>query len=272
MSLLTLGKSRSVEHEQESAEPREATNVAAPDPSCERCGNPLAPDQEWCLECGAAVRTRIEGAPDWRVPVAVVGGVIVLALAGVACALIKLSSDANRSAAAVVAAAKPPPAPAATTSAAPTPAPVTKRPAAAAPVTTPAPVTAAPAPAATVTQTRTTTTTTTATSSSTTTNPSSTTAKVRIASWPRGLGGWTVILASSKDKASAEETAKQIGAGGTQVGVLSSSEHPSMAPGYWVVFSGRYPNKTQAETAAANLRASGESAAHARLVEPPGGN
>jgi hypothetical protein len=81
-----------------------------------------------------------------------------------------------------------------------------------------------------------------------------------------------VILASSKDKASAEATAEQIGAGGTQVGVLSSSEHPSMAPGHWVVFSGRYPSKTQAETAAANLRASGESTAHARLVEPPGGN
>jgi septal ring-binding cell division protein DamX len=128
------------------------------------------------------------------------------------------------------------------------------------------------------------TTATTATTSTTASTPTKTTAKapgtstnaspasVQIASWPAGLGGWTVILASSSSKASADATAKQLGQSGTRVGVLNSSEHPSMTPGQWVVFSGRYPNKAQAEAAAAQMQANGQTSAHARLVEPPGGN
>lgn len=42
------------------------------------------------MECGAA-RTLIHGAPDWRVPVAVVGGVIVLVLAAFLIALTNMS-------------------------------------------------------------------------------------------------------------------------------------------------------------------------------------
>lgn len=63
--------------------------------SCERCHAPLAVDQEWCLECGAA-RTRIHRAPDWRIPVAVVTVVIALALIAFLIALIDLSIIANR--------------------------------------------------------------------------------------------------------------------------------------------------------------------------------
>jgi hypothetical protein len=45
-----------------------------------------------------------------------------------------------------------------------------------------------------------------------------------------------------------------------------------MTPGFWVVFSGRYPNSAEAQAAAANLNAQGDTSAHARMVEPPGGN
>ena len=44
---------------------------------CPACGAELADDQEWCLECGAAL-TEIHGPPDWRI-----GLVIVLAVIAV---------------------------------------------------------------------------------------------------------------------------------------------------------------------------------------------
>lgn len=46
---------------------------------CRRCGTPLAADQEWCLECGAA-RTLLRAPPDWRGPLALALGVVVLAV------------------------------------------------------------------------------------------------------------------------------------------------------------------------------------------------
>jgi hypothetical protein len=63
---------------------------------CTQCGSGLAPDQEWCLDCGSA-RTLIHRAPDWRVPVAIVATLIVLVVAGFGLAIIELSHDANRS-------------------------------------------------------------------------------------------------------------------------------------------------------------------------------
>ncbi len=65
--------------------------VSAPtDGHCLRCGAALAPDQEWCVDCGAA-RTLIHRAPDWRVPVVVVGVVIALVLVAFLVALTNLS-------------------------------------------------------------------------------------------------------------------------------------------------------------------------------------
>jgi hypothetical protein len=64
--------------------------------SCEQCGAQLAEDQEWCLECGVA-RTLIHRAPDWRIPVAIIGTVVAVVLVAFAIALINLSGDANRS-------------------------------------------------------------------------------------------------------------------------------------------------------------------------------
>ena len=54
--------------------------------SCKRCGASLAPDQEWCLECGAT-STVIRSPPDWRIPVAVVSLVIVVAVIGLLIAI-----------------------------------------------------------------------------------------------------------------------------------------------------------------------------------------
>ena len=62
--------------------------------ACSDCGAPLAEDQEWCLECGAA-KTLIHRPPDWRIPIAIIGAVVLLILAALAILLISLSSNAN---------------------------------------------------------------------------------------------------------------------------------------------------------------------------------
>jgi uncharacterized OB-fold protein len=58
-----------------------AAKSAAADPQandrCPACGAELAADQEWCLECGAAV-TQIYAPPDWKIGLAIVLGVIAV--------------------------------------------------------------------------------------------------------------------------------------------------------------------------------------------------
>ena len=63
---------------------------------CPRCGAHLSADQEWCLECGAAVSTRIAEPRGWRASVAVVGALLALALIAVILALAELASDPER--------------------------------------------------------------------------------------------------------------------------------------------------------------------------------
>jgi hypothetical protein len=69
------------------------TVTAAPD-VCSLCGATLAPDQEWCLECGAA-RTVVAQPPDWRLPLLVIGAVVALVAAGAVIAMISLSRGAG---------------------------------------------------------------------------------------------------------------------------------------------------------------------------------
>ena len=72
---------------------------AAGDPprggSCPLCDGPLRPDQEWCLRCGAAARTRLAAAPNWRVPAAVLAAVAALSLGVLAAAFVKLAGDSS---------------------------------------------------------------------------------------------------------------------------------------------------------------------------------
>src|SRR5581483_7112083 len=86
------------------APPSPAAPPHAPPPgeACPLCGAPLAPDQEWCLHCGAAARTRLAAAPNWRVPVIAVASVAAIALAVLAVALVKLAGDSGPAPAPVV--------------------------------------------------------------------------------------------------------------------------------------------------------------------------
>jgi len=79
-----------------------------------------------------------------------------------------------------------------------------------------------------------------------------------------------VVLAVNRNQAAAA-TATRLASSGISVGALDSTQHPKMPPGYWVVFSGRYPTPVEAMPAALRLRAAGNRYAHARIVAPPGG-
>jgi uncharacterized OB-fold protein len=66
--------------------------------ACPLCGAMLHPEQEWCLSCGAAARTRLAAAPRWRGLVAVVAVIVVLCLGVLAAALVKLAGSSSATA------------------------------------------------------------------------------------------------------------------------------------------------------------------------------
>jgi hypothetical protein len=63
--------------------------------SCPLCGAPLDPDQDWCLRCGAAARTRLATSPVWRAPIVALAVVAVLALGVLAAALVKIAGKSG---------------------------------------------------------------------------------------------------------------------------------------------------------------------------------
>jgi hypothetical protein len=65
-----------------------------PAPFCALCGHPMQSDQEWCLQCGSA-RTVIARPPDWRVPVLIIGAVVLLIAGGAFYAISQLAGRAG---------------------------------------------------------------------------------------------------------------------------------------------------------------------------------
>jgi septal ring-binding cell division protein DamX len=98
------------------------TAVETPTPAvetrrCPRCGSELTPQQEWCLQCGADVSSTIAAPPSWRGPVALVGGLLLVALAALVLALVELAGNPEQ----VSQAPAPTATPAPTTTTVPTP-------------------------------------------------------------------------------------------------------------------------------------------------------
>jgi hypothetical protein len=94
--------------------------------ACPRCGAHVADNQDWCLSCGDAARTRLVPTPNWRLPIAIAGSVCALALLVIAISFLQLTRDdapvATTAPAATTATTAPPPAttaPPATTTAPP---------------------------------------------------------------------------------------------------------------------------------------------------------
>jgi hypothetical protein len=63
---------------------------AVPVEWCPLCGCALDREQDWCLACGAAARTRLAATPRWRAPIVTLGIVIVASLGVIVAALVKL--------------------------------------------------------------------------------------------------------------------------------------------------------------------------------------
>jgi hypothetical protein len=75
---------------------KSATASDALSPHCANCGNPLAVGQDWCLDCGTAVRGRLGGGPGIGSSIGVVGLTLLLVLGAVAAAYAALNSDSNK--------------------------------------------------------------------------------------------------------------------------------------------------------------------------------
>jgi hypothetical protein len=74
--------------------------------------------------------------------------------------------------------------------------------------------------------------------------------RARLAQWPRGRSGWTIVLVSvpkAKGRDEAVAVAQQARVSGLdRVGVLDSSQFASLRPGYWMTFAGRYASEAEA--------------------------
>lgn len=64
--------------------------ATSPREACPLCGAPLGDDQDWCLRCGAAARTRLAAPPKWRGLVVTLVAVAAISVAVLAIALVKL--------------------------------------------------------------------------------------------------------------------------------------------------------------------------------------
>jgi septal ring-binding cell division protein DamX len=200
---------------------------------CPRCGSTLAPDQEWCLACGAAAETEVAEPRGWRVPIALGGGLGLLALIGVVLLIIALANGPDK-----LASTTPTPTPTAAVPTPATPSPV--------PTATPFPTattspgaTTTPSPGATVTPTP-----------STTATPSATSTTTTTGSFPGWTGGngWTIIIESATSQSKAESVATSAQGQGLTPGILKSDDYSSLNAGYWVVFNGHYASKSEAQS------------------------
>lgn len=65
--------------------------VETPREVCPLCGGGVRPEQDWCLRCGAAARTRLAAPPKWKPLAFALLALIVLSLAVLIAALAKLA-------------------------------------------------------------------------------------------------------------------------------------------------------------------------------------
>jgi len=125
------------------------------------------------------------------------------------------------------------------------------------PVVPPAPV--KPATAATPTSTLPT-----APEPGTTANP-----KNERVSWPAHANGWTIVLVSYpkvNGRPLALQTVARAAARLHEVGVLDSSLYASLQPGYYVVFTGIYGSKADADAGVSTARQAGFGGAYSRQI------
>jgi hypothetical protein len=221
--------------------------IAAADSTCPRCGTPREADQQYCLECGLALPAVSGRVPslrrrwirrlgwypgDW-VWVSLLTLLVAVAGATAAIVLTKQASASGHT-------FEVPP-PVVSTVATPT---------------TPAPTTTVVQPTTTKTP--------------PTKPPRKPVPANGHLTWPASTNGWTIVLVSypkTIGQAAATQTAERAAKSGlTKVGVLDSSRYASLQPGYYVVFTGIYGSKTDADGAVATARQAGFGGAYTRQV------
>jgi cell division septation protein DedD len=186
--------------------------------SCPSCGAPAERGQLVCLECGGRISLDYRRPAGWKLPLAIVVAVLVAAGAAFGFGLHEITSDADTEV------AKTPRG---------NPAPPQK------------PRAQAPAKKTPVGKTK-------ATKTAGKPRPAVTTPGMP--SWPAGRSGFTVVLLSSSDQAGARSFARTAKQGGTRVGVLRSNDYSSLEKGFWIVFSGVYRTRPEADRASQRLR------------------
>ena len=199
-----------------------------PERRCPRCGSTLAPDQEWCLACGAAADTEIVEARGWRVPLYLGGALVALAVIGVILAILALANREQEVGPNPTPSAAPPGATPTVPPATGTPSPL--------PTSTPPPSTEpSPSPEPTIEP-----------EPTIDPNPSPQTGST-FPGWTGADGDYTIIIESNRTQEGAEQVAQQAQDAGETVGVLESDQFSSLNGGYWVVFSGTYTSESDAE-------------------------
>jgi SPOR domain len=218
--------------------------VASADGTCPRCGTGRAADQRYCLECGFALPVVVGRIPAlrrrWIARVGWYPGdwiwaalpTFLIAAAGAAAAI--AVTDHRRSEAPSFATA-----PAAVSLAQPA-----------------SPVSTAPQ--------------TVGTSKLPTAPEPTTAARNGRTVWPANENGWTIVLVSypkgfGRPQAAAT-AARAAKAGLGQVGIVDSSRYASLQPGYYVVFTGIYGSKADADAAVATAKQAGFPGAYSREI------
>lgn len=195
------------------------------DTRCPQCGEPAKDDQLVCLRCGGRIALDYRRPPGWKLPAAIVAGVALVAIVAFGFGLREIThnartevADAGPAAAASRPAARKKPAKTR---------PAKKRPAARKKSAAPKkPAAKKPAPKRPVA------------------------AANRAGTWPAGKDGFTVILVSVDNPASAKDTASQVKQAGVPAGYLRSNDFQSLQKGFWYVYGGVYKTRGQAEKAA----------------------
>jgi hypothetical protein len=223
---------------------------------CARCGAAYEPDQEYCLECGARLPTnrglggylaarwqrRFAWYPgDWIWPVLLF---FVLAAAATAAAVAVGSTRKRSSPTLVATGVNVTVGPGATQGRIVASTGLSTLPTAPSPTITTGPLPTPPGARST--------------KGSTTPVPTNPNA---LAEWPAGKSGWTNVLESlpvARGRTAAQSRARVAKEKGLpEVGVIVSSQFPSLHPGYFVVFSGIYGSQSEATAALAGAHSHG---------------
>jgi hypothetical protein len=235
------------------------------DRACPECGSGAAPEQDWCLECGAQLD---EPRARWQQPVAIMASVALIFVAAIALALSEVAKDAEIAKAKTVrryVAAPPPPAPATP------PAPAAPTPSSSDTPSTSKNPTDSSTPDTSGGSSGTTDTGSTDTSGLTDSGgggyvppPSSggggsTTpaAPPEAETWPDGKKAWTVVLLSTTSKSEANDLALKARKDGVPAGILQSDNYKSLSSGLWLVWAGHFATEDAAYSGANDYTAKG---------------